>query len=123
MFSKTLSNLGAAPALVGGLQSSLRNGMNSNDPLDARQQYGPILGHRSATAGDQLWVGLPVESSGLGRQAVERLGIFRHDDYPVWHADDAQRYAGRHHLRECERFARSILSRDDRRDVATPRQS
>jgi len=43
MFSKTLSNLGAAPSTTGGGNGNglSSTGMNSNNPLDARQQYGP----------------------------------------------------------------------------------
>jgi hypothetical protein len=40
-FSKTLSDLGASPPMPGAPFTSVMSTMDSNDPLDARQQYGP----------------------------------------------------------------------------------
>jgi hypothetical protein len=42
-FSKTLSDLGAAPPPPGAPMTGGFNSMDSNDPLDARQQYGPMM--------------------------------------------------------------------------------
>jgi hypothetical protein len=67
-FSKTLSNLGAAPGPGGS------NAMNSNDPLDARQQYGPSMTAPQRLAVNYGW-DFPWKGSGLRGKLLSGWGV------------------------------------------------
>ncbi len=68
-FSKVLSNLGAGPGPPGSV-----NSMNSNDPLDARQQYGPSISGPQRLAVNYGW-DLPWKGSGLTGKLLGGWGV------------------------------------------------
>ena len=67
-FSKTLSNLGGAIGPGGS------NAMNSNDPLDARQQYGPSMSAPQRLAMNYGW-DFPWKGSGLTGKLLSGWGL------------------------------------------------
>ncbi len=75
MFSKTLTDLGAAPPLAGQSHRLAFTGMNSNNPLDARQQYGPSM----AVAPQRLAINygwdFPWEFSGMTGRLLNAWGF------------------------------------------------
>ncbi len=68
-FSKVLSNLGGGPGPPGSV-----NSMNSNDPLDARQQYGPWISGPQRLAVNYGW-DLPWKGSGLTGKLLGGWGV------------------------------------------------
>jgi hypothetical protein len=67
-FSKTLSNVGAAVGPGGS------NAMNSNDPLDAKQQYGPSMSAPQRLAMNYGW-DFPWKGSGLVGKLLSGWGL------------------------------------------------
>jgi hypothetical protein len=68
-FSKTLSNLGGGMIGPGGM-----NAMNSNDPLDAKQQYGPSMTAPQRIAVNYGW-DFPWKGSGLTGKVLSGWGL------------------------------------------------
>ena len=68
-FSKTLSNQGGGMIGPGGM-----NAMNSNDPLDAKQQYGPSMTAPQRLAMNYGW-DFPWKGSGLTGKMLSGWGI------------------------------------------------
>ncbi len=75
MFSKNLTVLGAAPNLPGQPNFLADSGMNSNNPLDARQQYGPSENNAPHRLAVRYGWDFPWKVSGMAGKLVNRWGF------------------------------------------------
>ena len=103
-FSKTLSTTSA------GLGPTL----DSNDPLNDRQQYGPFGGASPQRLALNYSWNLPYKGGGKAQLWLGGLEPLRHDHHPGRHPDDPYRQPGRDRLWQRRELASAILSWDAR---------